>query len=86
MQYLGHKKLTTTQKYLKNVYLDDNQVALLLIGGAENVEEKKEELINKNIGRETRYKEEKDCNRNVEDRRIIETPGPKEDKANANMF
>lgn len=46
MQYLGHKKLTTTQKYLKNVYLDDNQVALLLIGGAENVEEKKEETKN----------------------------------------
>ena len=46
MQYLGHKKLTTTQKYLNNVYLYDNQVAFLLIGGAENVEEKKEETKN----------------------------------------
>ena len=47
MQYLGHKKLTTTQKYLKNVYLDDKEVALLLAGGAKNEEEKKEEAKNK---------------------------------------
>lgn len=26
MQYLGHKKLDTTQKYLKNVQLEDDQI------------------------------------------------------------
>lgn len=32
MQYLGHKKLTTTQKYLKNVYLEDDEVKKLMDG------------------------------------------------------